>query len=362
MHRPSSSEVTYRDIIKQTLPKLTVSVFIFVCVLNLFFVKNAKAYFFSLFVDRADELELQNISNDFNSQTMSLLKYSTSISSGAAIGGGGVRIVDGVAISPENAPFDTVFEDKVAPVASSDQISLYLVQDGDTLSQVAEMFGVSVSTVVWANELSSNVDIHPGQTLLILPISGVQHVVKKGDTLESIAKKYGGDVDEIITYNNLKKGRALVVGKTITIPGGEIEEPKHVAVAHKSSSRNRYSGPSIPGYYINPLPGSVKTQGIHGHNAVDLSDGNRRGTTPVLASAGGRVIVSRVGAWNGGYGNYVVIDHPNGTQTLYAHLYKNLVWQGQSVVQGQVIGYEGSTGRSTGPHLHFEIRGARNPF
>ena len=362
MHRPSSSKVTYGNITKQAQPKLTVSVFIFACVLSLFFVKDARASFFSLFTEKNEVLELQNVSNDFNSQTMSLLKCPTSISSGAAIGGGGVHIVDGVAVDPEMAPFDTVFEDKVAPTASSDQISLYLVQNGDTLSQVAEMFGVSVSTVVWANELSSNVDIHPGQTLLILPISGVQHVIKKGDTLKGIAKKYGGDVDEIIAYNNLKKGQALAVGKTITIPGGEIEEPKHVAVAHKSSSRSKYSGPSIPGYFINPLPGSVKTQGIHGHNAVDFSDGNRRGATPVLASASGRVIVSRVGAWNGGYGNYVVIDHPNGTQTLYAHLHKNLVWQGQNVVQGQVIGYEGSTGRSTGPHLHFEVRGARNPF
>jgi murein DD-endopeptidase MepM/ murein hydrolase activator NlpD len=74
------------------------------------------------------------------------------------------------------------------------------------------------------------------------------------------------------------------------------------------------------------------------------------------------VIVSRVGGWNGGYGNYVVVDHPNGTQTLYAHLYKNIVWQGQKVVQGQVIGYLGTTGRSTGCHLHFEVRGAKNPF
>jgi murein DD-endopeptidase MepM/ murein hydrolase activator NlpD len=119
------------------------------------------------------------------------------------------------------------------------------------------------------------------------------------------------------------------------------------------------SGPAISGYFIHPLPGSVRTQGIHGYNAVDF--GAPVGT-PILASAGGSVLVSRVGGWNGGYGNYVVIDHPNGTQTLYAHNSKNTVWQGQTVVAGQVIGYVGNTGRSTGPHLHFEIRGAKNPF
>ena len=87
--------------------------------------------------------------------------------------------------------------------------------------------------------------------------------------------------------------------------------------------------------------------------------------TPILASASGEVILSKYAEgnpWFGGYGNYIVVEHNNDTQTVYAHLSSNLVKRGWNIVQGQVIGYMGSTGRSTGPHLHFEIRGAVNPF
>ena len=113
------------------------------------------------------------------------------------------------------------------------------------------------------------------------------------------------------------------------------------------------------GYYSNPVPGGVITQGIHGWNGVDLAA--VRGT-PVRAAAGGTVIVARGGGWNGGYGNYAVISHDNGTQTLYSHMRSVIVSSGQPVSSGQVIGYVGATGRATGPHLHFEVRGAQNPF
>ena len=122
------------------------------------------------------------------------------------------------------------------------------------------------------------------------------------------------------------------------------------------------SGSNVPtysGYYLRPISGGTRTQGIHGFNAVDLAASVG---TPIMASASGKVIISKNSGWNGGYGNYIVIEHPNGTQTLYAHASKVIVFSGQSVVQGQVIGYVGSTGRSTGAHVHFEIRGAKNPF
>ncbi len=103
----------------------------------------------------------------------------------------------------------------------------------------------------------------------------------------------------------------------------------------------------------------MRTQGIHGYNGVDL--GASVGA-PVRAAAGGTVMLSRSGGYNGGYGNYIVIKHPNGSQTLYAHLSSNAVAAGQVVTQGQTIGAVGNTGRSTGPHLHFEVRGGKNPF
>ncbi|KKW46945.1 MAG: Peptidase M23 [Parcubacteria group bacterium GW2011_GWB1_57_6] len=101
------------------------------------------------------------------------------------------------------------------------------------------------------------------------------------------------------------------------------------------------------------------TQGLHGWNGIDF--GAPRGT-PIRAAADGTVIIARAGGWNGGYGNYIVLQHANGTQTLYSHNSSNAVGMGQAVTQGQVIGYVGATGRVTGTHLHFEVRGAANPF
>ncbi len=254
----------------------------------------------------------------------------------------------------------------ISNVTPPDQISLYVVRPGDTLSAIANMFDVSVNTVIWANNLSSTRDIHPGDTLLILPISGIKHTVMKGETLKSIAKKYGADANEIAQFNGLDSSIALTVGSTVIIPGGEIAPSTGVAV-RKGGSRQigpepylGGSGPTQPGYYSNPMPGGIITQGIHGWNAVDI--GAPLGT-PIHAAANGTVIVSRDnGGWNGGYGNYVVITHDNGTQTLYAHMRRSIVSVGQSVSSGQIIGYVGMTGLTTGPHVHFEVRGAANPF
>lgn len=241
----------------------------------------------------------------------------------------------------------------------SDQISVYVVREGDTLSQIAEMFNVTVNTIKWGNDLSSNT-VRPGDTLVILPISGTKHVVAKGDTVESIAKKYKGDADEIFAYNDISKGSALTVGTTIIVPNGEVT----VSTSYSSSgSKPTTSGSKeYAGYYVRPIVGGKKTQGIHGHNGVDI--GAPEGTN-ILAAAAGEVIISRTGGWNGGYGNYIVIRHSNGTQTLYAHNSANYVSAGNRVEQGEVIGAVGHSGSVSGPtgnHLHFEIRGAKNPF
>lgn len=254
-----------------------------------------------------------------------------------------------------------------------DHISVYVVRENDTLSVIAKMFNVSVNTIIWANNLSGAGGVHAGDTLVILPVSGVERVVVKGDTLKSIAKKYGGDSNEIAQYNGLNPATALIVGSTVIIPGGEVAPSSSVSHGNSTSgiARNHSrkikgepylgGGGSVqPGYYSNPVPGGVITQGIHGWNGVDI--GAARGT-PIYAAADGTAIVSRSnGGWNGGYGNYVVITHDNGSQTLYSHMKHAIVSPGQSVSTGQLIGYVGSTGDSTGPHLHFEVRGAANPL
>ena len=273
-------------------------------------------------------------------------------------GGGDVIVVDGKALVAETGPEGTSAD--IEAKTQSDTISLYVVREGDSLSQIAEMFGVTVSTIMWANDISKATAIHEGDELVILPVTGVKYIVKKGDTVASIAKKFKGKAEEIISFNDIEGD--LAVGSEIIIPDGVI--PVTVTSGAVALSPVRSTGPSGTqaqiGYYLRPVTGCPRTQGVHGYNSIDF--GCQAGT-PILASASGDVVVAREGGWNGGYGTYVVIQHDNGSQTLYAHQSDVIVFTGQRVVQGQVIGYVGRTGKATGNHLHFEIRnGIRNPF
>jgi murein DD-endopeptidase MepM/ murein hydrolase activator NlpD len=269
-----------------------------------------------------------------------------------------VVIDGGEALLPEVGP-STDAPDKVN--FSNGQISTYIVRSGDTLAKVADMFDVSVNTILWANDLTKGSALRAGQNLVILPISGVIHTVVAGDSLNSIAKKYGGDIDEIADFNDMKASSKLAVGDKIVIPDGQVSSSIRPSATKSTTSRliSSAGGPAYDGYYLKPFIGGHKTQGLHGYNGVDY--GMPVGT-PLYASAAGKVIISKSSGWNGGYGDYVVIQHPNSTQTVYGHMSSVLVSVGQTVVQGQLIGYSGNTGKSTGPHLHFEIRGAKNPF
>lgn len=296
------------------------------------------------------------VGDKYNSQNAPVLKAALNVDPNPSKGGGDITIVDDSALLSETGPQGTIADIEDRPQHAG-RISIYIVRSGDSLSQIANMFGVSTGTIIWANNIKRGSLIREGQTLIILPISGVQHTVKKGDTLKSIVKKYKGNLEEVIQYNELTKGSAITIGDVITIPGGEIKMPAYKSVARKVV--RGLGGPTYSGYYIRPVTEARKSQGLHGYNAVDLAAPLG---TPILASASGKVIISRGSGWNGGYGTYIVVRHENGTQTLYAHNSQNIVYSGQYVVQGQVIGYVGNTGRSTGPHTHFEIRGARNPF
>lgn len=304
----------------------------------------------SLWQGKAEALSGQNTKSV---QTMPLPKPAMNIDPNPAKGGGDVTIVDDDALLPEEGPSGTIAD---IEKTKNQSISIYVVREGDTLSGIAEMFDVSVNTIRWANDIAPGGKIRVGQQLTILPITSVKHTVQKGDTLASIAKKYGADADEITNYNRIEG--ALVVGTDIIIPDGEIAVPTPKATVKTASSGG--ASVSSSGAYSNPLPGGRRTQGIHGYNGVDLA---APVGTPILAAAAGDVIIARAGGYNGGYGSYVVVKHANGTQTLYAHMSAVTVGIGESVGAGQVIGAVGSSGRSTGAHLHFEIRGGpRNPF
>lgn len=295
-------------------------------------------------------------SSEANSQNINLLEGVLSLNPNPNPGRTEATVISGTALYSETGPSGTMAD--VNDVLSTTQISTYVVREGDTLSEIASMFKVSLNTILWANEGLTAKNLQVGQTLIILPVSGIRHTVVRGDTLSSIVSKYKVRLDDVLDFNDLNSNSTLAVGDTVIIPDAELPfvpsaKPQLTATLHGAS------GPSYPGYYRRPIVGGVRSQGLHGFNAVDLA---APVGTPIYASAAGTVIISLNGLWNQGYGNYVVISHPNGTQTLYGHASKLLVTVGQRVKQGDLIALVGSTGKSTGPHVHFEIRGAKNPF
>ena len=272
----------------------------------------------------------------------------------AARGGAEVLVEDDALVSSGPIGEEVIAEQK----AFSSEIRVYTVREGDSLSQIAEMFGVNSNTVMWANDLNSAYEIQPGDDLVILPVAGVQHTVAAGDTVSSIAKKYDANEDEIIEYNQILSSKDLVEDETIIVPGGAVRVPVRSGAGAAPVSVSGATGVATVGL-THPAPGSTKTQSIHGYNAVDLAGGFG---SPIRAAAAGEVVVSKASGWNGGYGTYIVIRHPDGTQTLYAHMSSVAVGVGAYVSQGETIGGMGSTGRSSGTHVHFEVRGGLNPF
>lgn len=326
------------------------------------FPSDAHAGVFSFLFEgsKASAQESSQVNKEANAQNVGLLQ-SVSSPDPLARGGGDTTIVDSSALLPESGPLGTL-ADIADGEPTSDQISIYTVRKGDNISGIAKMFGVSSNTIVWANDLKGA--IAPGQNLVILPVSGVRYTVKTGDTLEKVADKFKANAEEIADFNGLTAVSKLAIGDSIIIPDGEIVPPpvkKPVTPTKTPVKTTVYAvgGPLIPGYYARPLVGGRKTQALHGYNGVDIA--TPIGST-ITAAAEGKVIISKMGGYNAGYGNYIVIAHPNGTQTLYGHLSQTVAQVGAQVERGQTIGLSGNTGKSTGPHLHFEVRGAANPF
>lgn len=241
-------------------------------------------------------------------------------------------------------------------------ITEYEVASGDTVEAIAKRFNITPETILWANDLKKQSHIQVGQKLVILPVSGVSYTIKNGDTLSEISEKFHVSQSELTEFNDIEDGK-LRIGEVIIIPGGKIV-PKESSNSSNSgkSGQNTTKNTTVKssGYFTRPVVGGVKTQGVHGHNGIDIA---AQYGTPIISAGDGYVSLVRGGdGWNGGYGNYVVVTHEKGIQTLYAHMSDIKVSQGQKVSKGQRVGSMGSTGQSTGVHLHFEVRGAKNPF
>lgn len=238
------------------------------------------------------------------------------------------------------------------------EIIEYKVESGDTISSIGQKFGISADTIKWANDLTSD-QIKPGQTLKILPVSGVSHIVKSGDNLESVAKKYSAESQAILDFpfNDVPDDFSLRIGQLLIIPDGippEVKAPPKV----KPQPKYLAQGPQSPTFqapfgasFIWPAGGSLSQYFAWYHPGIDIAN---RSSPGIAASDGGVVVVA---GWpdGQGYGNRIVLDHGNGYRSLYAHLSNIYVSVGETVSRGQLIGQMGSTGRSTGTHLHLEI-------
>ncbi|NUM25642.1 MAG: peptidoglycan DD-metalloendopeptidase family protein [Candidatus Buchananbacteria bacterium] len=265
---------------------------------------------------------------------------------------------DSAVISPILSPLEQELRQR-------DKIVYYTIQQGDTISEIAEKFGITASTILWENNLTAYSLIRPGDKLTILPTAGIRHKVARGDTLAKIAKTYGVESDDIIEFNKLASADDLTVGEQLMIPGGKkIETAPTYTFRSFTAPTPATSQPKVVATGKMQWPSTCRriTQYFRlRHSGVDIACPLG---SDIYAADSGKVITAQSG-WNGGYGTYIIIDHGNGTQTLYGHLSKLYVKVGDAVSKGDVIAAEGSTGRSTGPHNHFEVRvgGARkNPL
>lgn len=249
----------------------------------------------------------------------------------------------------ENPETATLISDK-----PRDKILKYTIQEGDTVASIAEKFGISQDTILWQNDITVKTKLKPGQTLQILPVTGVSHKVGKGETIYSIAKKLSAEPQAIVDFpfNTFVNDEtfSLAVGQTLIIPDGV--PPKEAPVSVFVRRTPDAGTVTASGDFVWPASGNLSQGFAWYHKGVDIAN---KGAPDVLAADSGTVVVA---GWpdNAGYGNRIIIDHGNGYQTLYAHLSQVYVTPGQTVSRGASIGKMGSTGRSTGTHLHIEIR------
>ncbi|MDO8451622.1 MAG: M23 family metallopeptidase [bacterium] len=229
-----------------------------------------------------------------------------------------------------------------------DQVIIHIIQEGDTLGSIAEKFGVSIDTIKWANDIKKD-SLTIGQQLKIPPVSGIVHKVKEGETIYTIAKKYKTDAQKIVNFpfNDFSdlETFTLAVGQTLIVPDGV--QPQAPAILLPVPPV--FAGGT--GQFQWPAGGIISQYPVWYHNALDIANS----AAPGIAAAEAGQIVS-VEHLRYGYGKHIIISHGGGLSSLYAHLQDTYVKPGDRVARGQIIGKMGSTGRSSGTHLHFEVR------
>lgn len=251
-------------------------------------------------------------------------------------------------------------------VAQRTAVEIYTVQSGDTLSGIAEKFGINLNTLLWANNLTLRSVLKPDQQLTILPVSGVLHTVKSGDTLSAIAKKYNVDTATILSFNHLSDDASLSIGQSFVIPGGIVTAPVTRTTTASAPIKELFTsapsgsqGSKVPGAGMSMVWPTDLADIVRGmswfHTGYDIDcSGHADGTSTNDNYAAADGVVLFAGAKRG-YGNTVEIDHSNGLITRYGHFHALYVQSGQTVSAGDPLGRCGSTGNSTGTHLHFEV-------
>lgn len=234
-----------------------------------------------------------------------------------------------------------------------DSIIDYTVQPGDTVSSIAQKFGISTDTIRWQNNLTGDV-IKVGDKIQILPVTGVAHVVAKGDTVYSVAKQYDAEAQAIVDFpfNTFANDETfeLAIGQTLIVPDGVKPTSAGPVTPRARQMTPDASSVTASGQFVWPTQGVITQYFSWYHPGIDIA--NSAEPLDVAADSG---VVIHAGWDNTGYGNMVFIDHENGYRTLYGHLSIISVVVGQHVNKGDVIGKMGSTGHSTGPHTHFEV-------
>ena len=252
------------------------------------------------------------------------------------------------AIAAETAPEPASIEPEPY-VETSLSYKAYRIKDGDTVAQIAKDYGLTTDTIISVNDITSARSLRIGSFLKIPSMSGVIYTVKKdGETLETICKKNNIETEKSVAANNVEAGEKLKTGKTLFLAGAKMDRAKLLEIngdLFKKPIHSAYYISSRYGWRVSPFDSSRRTY----HGGIDMAC--PKGTS-IYPTSEGEVITA---GWSNIYGNYVVIKHHSGYKSLYGHMSKILCAKGNYVNTNTVIGKVGSTGQSTGPHLHFTI-------